>query len=462
MAKELRILSAPPFGLRFSDEVWDRAMAMNPDMIIGQGTTSDGGPNYLGIDTPYGGLPSVRKDFEKILVACKTRSIPFVFSTGSPSGSNVALERSLEIVSEIAKEKGLSIRAAVIPGEISRRCLIEKIRAGAVIRRMDEAVQLSEILTESEVEGTHRIVAQMGPEPMIEGLRLNVDGVICGRSLDIGLYMAPAMMRGFDKALAAHLGKCLECGGLVTVPQSLSPVFGILREKDFTIHPIVENARVTCESVIAHALYERADPFMELNPGGVLDLSQARYEHIDERSVRVSGSRWIEQPYKLKIEGVRLAGYRTISIGGVRDERLISALDEFLAGARRHLAERFGSEGERGYQLFFRCYGRDGVLGEDEPLRKRPAHEVGLIIDVIAGTQELSAAICTSAVDFVLHMDYPGRLTTAGNIAMPYAPRETPLGAVYTYNIWHLLELEDPCEPFSITVREFPETRAAM
>jgi hypothetical protein len=292
---------------------------------------------------------------------------------------------------------------------------------------------------------------------MIEGLGLNVDGVICGRSLDIGLYMAPAIMRGFDKALAAHLGKCLECGGLVTVPQSLAPVFGILREEDFTIHPVVENARVTCESVIAHALYERANPLMEINPGGVLDLSHAHYEQTDECSVRVSGSRWIEQPYKLKLEGIRLSGYRTISIGGIRDGRLITALDDFLSSARRHLADRFGPEAEKGYRVVFRCYGRDGVLGEDEPLRKSPSHEIGLLIDVVADTEELSAAICTSAVDFVLHMDYPGRLTTAGNIAIPYSPREISMGPFYTYNMWHLLELNDPCEPFEITVRNFPQ-----
>jgi hypothetical protein len=459
---QLRILSFPPFGLRLSEALWKRALSLDPDVIVGQATSSDGGPNYLGVDTAFAGLLSIRDDLRKILVASKERNIPFIFSTGSPSGSNAALSYSLRMIDEIASEKGLNIRAAVIPGEIGKEYLRKRIREGTPVKRMKEASTLSEFLTEKEVDETHRIVAQMGPEPMMEGFRLGVEGVICGRSLDIGLFMAPALRRGFDKGLAAHLGKCLECGGLVTVPQALAPVFGVLHEDHFTVHPVVENSRVTCESIIAHTLYERANPYQEANPGGLLDISKARYEQQDEWSVRVSGSRWIEQPYQLKLEGVRLQGYRTISISGIREERMIKTLGEFLEKAKRHLAERFRGEHERNYHLLFRRYGLDGVLGEGEPLRQSLPHEIGLIIDVVARTQDLADAVCSSAVDFVLHMDYPGRLTTAGNIAIPFSPREIPMGPVYTFNIWHLLPLKDPCEPFHITVCQFPRETSGL
>ena len=150
MAKELRILSVPTFGFRFSDDLWARALSLKPDFLVGQGTSSDGGPNYVGTDKPYGGLPSVRQDLDKILVSAKEKKIPFVFSVGSPSGSNVALEHTLRLVQEIALERGLTIRVAVIPGEISKEYLRGKIREGAVVKRMEEASFLSEVLTEEE------------------------------------------------------------------------------------------------------------------------------------------------------------------------------------------------------------------------------------------------------------------------------------------------------------------------
>jgi hypothetical protein len=53
-------------------------------------------------------------------------------------------------------------------------------------------------------------------------------------------------------------------------------------------------------------------------------------------------------------------------------------------------------------------------------------------------------------------MPYPGRLSNAANVAVPYSPMEYGLGPIYVYHIWHLLELDDPCEPFKIEVREFP------
>ena len=56
----------------------------------------------------------------------------------------------------------------------------------------------------------------------------------------------------------------------------------------------------------------------------------------------------------------------------------------------------------------------------------------------------------------VVHRDYPGRQTTAANVAYPFSPKENSLGPVCEWNTWHLLPLDDPCEPFKIEVREFP------
>jgi hypothetical protein len=306
------------------------------------------------------------------------------------------------------------------------------------------------------VDESEHNVAQMGPEPIIRALGLDVDGVVTGRALDIALHMALPLKEGFDKGLAAHMAKTIECASLVTVPETSDAVFAILKKDHFLISPTNPGSRCTPVSVAAHAFYERPDPLREANPGGALDLEGAVYEALDERTVKVSGSRWIPGPYTVKIEGAREAGFRTISICGIRDERMIAQIDWCLQQARNHVETHLEplKPGED-YDLLFRVYGKDGVLGKMEPVKQTRSHELGLIVEAIAPQEELSENVCELAGRKLLHMDYPGRIATAANIAHPYSPTANKLGQVYRWSIWHLLELEDPCEPFEIRVHQY-------
>lgn len=458
MREEIKILSTATFGFGIGGDSWERGLSFDPDVIVAQGTSSDGGPTYLGSDSPYGALMKIKKDLATIILSARKRRIPFILSSGSPSGSNLELERGLAAVNEIAKEENIDMKIAVIPGELDKQYLKRKIAAGMKIRRLVDTDRLPEYLTEEEVESSKRIVAQMGPEPVMKALDLDVDGVITGRALDVGLYMALPLKRGFDKALAAHMAKTVECSGLICVPQSFEAVFATLRKDHFLVRPTNESANCTVISVASHGFYERADPTREENPGGILDTSSAIYEQLDSQTVKVSGSRWLPAPYTLKIEGARQVGYRTICICGVREEPLIRCIDWYLEQAR-HDAERklHPLKPNEDYELIFRVYGKNGVLGDAEPIKETRSHELGIIIDAVAPEEKVADAACISAVDFVAHMDYPGRVTTAANVAFPYSPREHKLGPVYEFNIWHLLELEDPCEPFDIQIREFPK-----
>ena len=60
----------------------------------------------------------------------------------------------------------------------------------------------------------------------------------------------------------------------------------------FTIEPLSPQNRCTPETVSAHMLYENSDPFRLVEPGGVLDVTDAQYRALDARRVRVTGSRW--------------------------------------------------------------------------------------------------------------------------------------------------------------------------
>jgi hypothetical protein len=457
MKEEIKVLSGIMMGDSLFDERnWNIGLSYNPDVIVAQGTSSDTGPAYLATGTLYGVSLGIQRGLRAILLAAKRRGIPFIISTGPPSGANQQLEKVLGWVDEVAKEANLKLRIGVISGELDKDYLKGKMRRGSRIRRLINMDRLPEYLSEEDINQSEHIVGQMGPEPILKALDLDVDGVITGRALDIALHMAVPLREGFDKGLAAHMAKTIECASLVTVPETSDAVLATLRKDHFLVSPTNPDSKCTPVSVAAHAFYERPDPTRELNPGGALDLSGAKYEPYDERTVKVSGSRWIPAPYTIKIEGARRVGFRTISILGIRDERMISQIDWCLEQARKHVETHLQPlKTGVDYHLLYRVYGKNGVLGEAEPLKETKSHELGLIVEAVAPQEEVSENVCEQAGRKLLHMDYPGRIATAANVAHPYSPTANKLGPVYGWSIWHLLELEDPCEPFRIEARRF-------
>src|SRR5690606_40838606 len=112
--------------------------------------------------------------------------------------------------------------------------------------------------------------------------------------------------------------KTIECGALCAEPATSDNMFAFLRSDHFLVKPPNPNRRCTVASVAAHAFYERPDITREMNPGGYLDVSEAKFEQVGERTVKVSGGRWVDMPYTIKLEGVKMVGYRTISLAGIQ------------------------------------------------------------------------------------------------------------------------------------------------
>ena len=87
-------------------------------------------------------------------------------------------------------------------------------------------------------------------------------------------------------------------------------------------------------------------------------------------------------------------------------------------------------------------------MGEREPFADQCPHEVGLVIEVVAKTQALADTVCSFARSTLLHFGYPGRQSTAGNLAFPYSPSDISHGVVYEFSVYHLMMIDDP-ESFS-------------
>ena len=343
----------------------ERSFEDKPDVLVCQGTSTDMGPYYLGSGKPFVAGTVLKRDLETLLVTASKNDVTLIGSLIGP-GSNLDLERGLRVVDTVARENNLKFKAAVISGEVDKEWVKEKLRAGAKTRRLAPHPKLSEKLTEDDVNRAVRIVSQMGPEPVVKALDMGVKYVFTGRSLDVGLLAAEPLRRGFDPGLVYHMAKILECGAQSAYPaDGTEPMFGILKTDHFLVRPPNPLYRSTPMSTAAHAFYERPDPFKEENPGGCLDLSTAKYEQYDQRTVKISGSKWIPTPYTLKLEGVSLVGYRTISVSGIRCPVTISKVDSIIREVRDFVIAHLSGAGLRkeDYRLLFRVYGKCGVMG---------------------------------------------------------------------------------------------------
>jgi hypothetical protein len=430
-----------------------RALEWGVDVIVAQGTGSDWGPYWLGSGEQV--AANVAANVRPYLRVAGEHGIPFVFSVGI-AGANIHLDRCLRQLDDLCTAEGWDPEIAVIRSELSAEYVAWRIDEGATCLPASDGSGLPEQLTRGDVEATGRMVALLGPEPITSALANGVDGVVTGRALDIGLFMAYPMLRGLPTAVAAHAGKLLECGGLALEPgDSGQCIWASLDTDGFEVRSPNPRYAATVRSLVSHTFYERSHPTLEENPGGVLDLGAATYVET-EHGVRCSGARWHERPYTVLVEGARREGFRAISMLGVREPALLAQVRNWTDSAEQALrsSPRFTDAIASGrLRVSTRIYGLDGVLGPLEPHSNVTGHEAAVVLDVVADDRQLAEEAAYFGFIRLFIGPYPERRTTAGNAAAPYMPVVIPVSDVYMFSVYHLLPLDDPLEPFPVTVQ---------
>ena len=449
MKEEFRILSTTAIlGYGFPLESFEEGMKRKPDLIAVDAGSTDPGPFYLGEGVSFTDRGAVKRDLEIMICAGIKENIPVVIGTAGGSGAKPHLEWCAEIIREIAKEHDLHFKMAMIHADMDKEEM-KKALADGKITPLDPAPQL----TAEDIDATTHIVGQMGIEPIMKALDSGVQVVLAGRAYDPTVFAAPAIRKGYDKGLAIHLGKILECASICATPGSGSDcMFGYLGEDYFRVEPLSSVRKCTTLSVAAHTLYENTNPYILPGPGGHLDLTNTTFEQDSENTVKVKGSRYVTAPkYTIKLEGAKCIGYRTVSVAGTRDPIMISKIDDIVEGVRARVADNYRDKGYK-YNLNFTIYGKNGVMGNLEPVKNAHPHELGIVIEVVADTQEQADTICASARSTMLHYGYEGRRATAGNLAFPFSPSDFHAGRVYVFSIYHIIEVEDPTKLFPIDI----------
>ena len=413
-------------GYGYTEESLKLAFKEKVDYVGVDAGSTDPGPYYLGSGKSFTDRGAVKRDLSIALPLVLENKAPFIIGTAGGAGSNVHTDWLVDIIKEIAKEKGLSFSLATIYSEVDRDYVLTKLKEGKITDMSPEFP-----LTEENVKKSSKIVSQMGIAPIIEALNNKAQVIVCGRACDTAIYAAPCIKEGYDHGLAFHMAKIMECGAMCAEPVAAADVMQAYIEKDyFMLRPANPERRCTLDRVAAHTMYEQTNPYMIYEPDGVADLRETVYEQVDERTVKVMNSKFIPAKVKtLKLEGVKSVGFRTITLGGINDSTTISKLDEMFEVIQDFVKVNANLP-EGSYQLNFRKFG-----GAES--------NACVVVDVVGQTQEIADNVCAIARARLLHCDYDGRKSSAGNVAFPFSPSDLHVGEVFEFSVFHLAEVDD-------------------
>ncbi|MBA3477090.1 MAG: 3-methylaspartate ammonia-lyase, partial [Lautropia sp.] len=102
--------------------------------------------------------------------------------------------------------------------------------------------------------------------------------------------------------------------------------------------------------------------------------------------------------------------------------------------------------------VFAHVYGQGAVRPLPPELRAR--HEAGLVIEFIAPDAELARTAAAVYKQNLLHHGYPGRLSTAGNLAFAFTPSELDAHAAYDFVLYHVMHDAPLDDIFHIAIHD--------
>jgi hypothetical protein len=422
----------------------EAAIALGMQCMALDAGSTDSGAAYLATGKSKNPRAAVKNDLLLLMDAQARTGAPILVGTAGQAGGDRNVDWTVEIVREIAREKGYAPRIAVLKSEQAKATLKAKNAAGK-IRPLPPLGPLED----KTVDECDRIVALMGPEPFMAALEEGADIIIGGRASDAAVIAAYALWKGAPPGAAWHAGKTSECGSLCTVKMApASACFVTVHGSGFDVEPLVAVNKCTPHSVSAHMLYENSNPFLLTEPGGVLDVTNCNYEALDDRRVRVTGSLWEPTTYTMKLEGAAGGRFQTIMLIGISDPVVMSNLDLFHDKMHATLVSRveetMGDEAGD-YDISLRMYGWNALSGRAVPKGTPPPREVGVLCVITAETQETANLIARAVNQKFFHMPLFDGIEVP-SYGFPFTPSSSERGSIYEFKLNHVVEIEDPLE----------------
>lgn len=414
-----------------------------PDFIAADSGSDDIGPVPLGSDTCASPKAWQEKDLEEMLLASRRIGVPMIIGSAGDTGSNSRVDMYVQLIRDIAARHNLPpFRIGWFYSEVDKELVRGKIQSGSAIRGLDAR----DDLTEDELNATDRIVAMAGVHPFLKLLEEGCDVIIGGRSSDSAIFAAAALHKGHTEAQSYYLGKVLECASFCAEPYGAKEtVLGEVAGDYVEVTAMSPEQRCTVASVAGHAMYERSNPYHEFVAGGMLDMTNCHYEQVSEKTTRVTGMEFVPaEELRVKLEGSGKLGERFVGMAGIRDPYTIAHVDEVIEWARTQVRERFGDDG---WELHYNVFGRDGIMGEMEPLRDKPGHELMIVVQGVAPTKEMAEELTITGTRQLFYARLPDVKGTAGGVSF-VLDEVLQASPAYRWTLNHTMAVSDPLELF--------------
>src|SRR5215831_19584787 len=209
-SEPMRILGASgQLGYGVPTPAFSAGLDRQPHLIGCDMGSIDIGPYYLGSGELATAPAATRRDLRKVLLGALQLKIPLVIGSAGSAGARPHLEKTLQIIREIAREEALSFRMAVLRADVDKNVLKAALHGNGVAPIDDMPA-----LDAAEVDAAANIVGQMGMSAFQRALGEGVDVVVAGRACDTAIFAALPAMMGFPVGPAQHMAKIIECASL--------------------------------------------------------------------------------------------------------------------------------------------------------------------------------------------------------------------------------------------------------
>ena len=421
----------------------------SPDFIACDSGSDDVGPGPLGSDTSTSPLAWQTHDLEEMLLAARQLGVPMVIGSAGDTGTNSRVDLFVSIIKDLAEKHNLpKFKIGYFYSEVDKEFLRKKMKNGSTVTGLDERPDL----TEEQLDSTDRIVAMAGVHPFRELLDQGADVIIGGRSSDSAIFAAAAMSRGHSEPDSYYLGKVLECASFCAEPYGgKETVMGEVKSGEVLVTAMNPDQQCTVASVAGHAMYERANPYHEFVAGGMLDMSNCHYEQTSEKTTRITGQEFFPaEEIRVKLEGAGKSGERFIGIAGIRDPYTIENVDKVIDWAKTQVRENFG---EDGYELHYSVYGKNGVMGDLEPIKEHSSHELCVVVQAVAPTAEIAEEICMTGTRQMFYARLEDVKGTAGSVSF-VLDEVIQASPAYVWTLNHTVAVDDALELFPTHMTE--------
>ncbi len=442
------LIPAGALGIPYDRAALAKGLLEKPDLIAIDGGSTDSGPFYLGTGTSKYSRTATKADWAELMEVRSKANIPLIIGTAGTSGADSAVDWMLDLTVEIAKERGETLKIATLksnqPSDRIKRAFADG---------MITSLEASPFIDDEIIDSCTNIVALAGIEQIQMALDTSADIIIAGRTTDTAIIAALPIAKGCHKGAAWHGAKIAECGALATTNPNSGVILMSFDDTGFTITPMAEDAVATPYTVSAHMLYENSDPFILHEPGGYLDVTEAKYNAVSDRVVRVEGSRWHDtMPYRVKLEGARRAGFQTISLVLVRDQHYVSHISDWVAALTDSFQRKAARRDLSDVKLELRVLGRNATLGALETQAPENGEKAVMAIFTAKTQAEATEAAKLLNPD-LLHLPLSSN-EPMPTFAFPFSPPEMERGALYEFCFHHVMALNDPMSAFRLDVTE--------